>query len=166
MKYLIMIFSFALAACSSQDAGHKTSEYQSPGKPSAEVAMKYNLTKERVAVGETVTVSVSFDNSAKAIAARFEPTANMVMSGDNIKNFAQAKGDANASYSFEVTPLTEGIHYINVFAKDASVSHEKPFAIRVVAGDKPIEEYLEVNGTLSEDENGEKIIIMKAQENQ
>ena len=60
--------------------------------------------------------------------------------------------------------MTEGIHLITVVAEDAQQSHKKPFAIRIIAGNKPIEEYLEKNGTLTTDENGEKIISMPAEE--
>ena len=165
MKYLMIIFAIAATACQAQDHTKHQQGYQSPGKPSYEVSMDYKLSSERVAVGETVDVTLNFDNSNKGISAKVATTDNMSFNGKKEAHFlAQKSGQANASHTFSVTPLTEGIHYINIFAKEASMSHEKPFAIRIIAGDKPVQEYLQKNGRVAVDENGEKIIIMQAEE--
>lgn len=139
--------------------------YHSPGKPSASVEMNYTLSSERVAVGEAVQVQLSFDNSLNSVQAIINTQQELVLSGSKTVNFETSKsGNADASQIFEVTPTTEGIHLISVIAKNSNSDRAKPMVIRVIAGDKPIEEYLEVNGTLTEDEDGNKIISMPAVE--
>lgn len=63
-----------------------------------------------------------------------------------------------------VIPQTEGIHLLTIYAKDLSVAYEKPIAIQIVAGDKPIQDYLEINGTLEQQDDGETVISMPAEE--
>lgn len=161
---LTLLVAIPLIACNNQStakAGHDAS-YKSPGKPSMQVQMKYTVSKERVAVGETVDISINFSGAAKPNRASLKTSPQLVLQGNN--SIDMQKSGADQSHTFSVTPMTEGIHLLTVVAEDAQQSHKKPFAIRIVAGDKPIEDYLEKNGTLKVDEDGEKIISMPAEQ--
>lgn len=165
MKLLLsLLLALPLIACNNQattkDADSKA--YKSPGKPSMNVELNYTVSKERVAVGETVDVTINFDGNIKPSSASLKTSQQLVLHGD--KNIVLQKSSSHQPHTFSVTPMTEGIHLLTVIAEDAATSHTKPFAIRIIAGDKPIEEYLETNGTLETDENGEKIISMPAEE--
>lgn len=163
MKLLLsLLLAIPIMACNNQTtAKSPNSEYKSPGKPSAKVQLDYKLSKERVAVGETVDLSVNFTGNMPSKAS-VETSKQLVLHGN--KQFQTKAGSVdNQAHTFSVTPTTEGIHLITIVAEDAKTSYKKPFAIRVIAGDKPVEEYLEKNGTLETDENGEKIISMPAE---
>ena len=168
-KLLLPLFiAIPLIACNNQTTAQEQgakgeSSFKSPGKPSMKVKMGHTVSKERVAVGETVDISVNFTGKQKPSHANLKTTDNMVLHGNTQLNLQKASG-GQAQHKFSVTPMTEGIHLITVVAEDAQQSHKKPFAIRIIAGNKPIEEYLEKNGTLTTDENGEKIISMPAEE--
>lgn len=165
MKLLLsLLLAIPLIACSNQTTAEKpspNSEYKSPGKPSAKVQLNYKLSKERVAVGETVDLTINFSGNMPSKAS-IKTSKQLILQGN--KQFQSKNGSIEKQvHTFSVTPTTEGIHLVTIIAEDAQTSHKKPFAIRVIAGDKPIEEYLENNGTLETDENGEKIISMPAE---
>ncbi|GAA4344918.1 hypothetical protein [Kangiella taiwanensis] len=166
-KLLLPLFvAIPLIACNNQTTAEDTKEaqsFKSPGKPSMKVQMDYTVSKERVAVGETVDISVNFTGKQQPSHALLKTTDKMVLHGNSQLNLQKSSG-GQTQHSFSVTPMTEGIHLVTVVAEDAQQSHKKPFAIRIIAGDKPIEAYLEKNGTLTTDENGEKIISMPAEE--
>ena len=65
------------------------------------------------------------------------------------------------THTITILPQTEGIHYVNIYQPGAN---QKPSVIRVIAGDKDIKEYLQTPGTLVEQEDGSKVISMKADE--
>jgi hypothetical protein len=158
---LLVAFPLVTLSGSVEAKAKHDSTYKSPGKPSMKVEMDYTVSKERVAVGETVDISVNFKGQVKPTTASLKTSKELVLHGN--KNINLQKASHQQKHAFSVTPMTEGIHLITVVAEDAQQSHKKPFAIRIVAGEKPIEEYLKRNGTLEIDENGEKIISMPAE---
>ncbi|GAA0205827.1 hypothetical protein GCM10009123_11590 [Kangiella japonica] len=167
MKLLLsLLVAIPLVACNNQATTAKEAEsksaYKSPGKPSMKVDMDYQISKERVAVGETVDIQFNFKGQVKPSSAKLKTSEQLVLHGDT--TIQMQKSGSNSQHKFSVTPMTEGIHLVTVIAEDVQQSHTKPFAIRIVAGDKPIEEYLQQNGQLEIDENGEKIISMPAEE--
>lgn len=173
MNYLktitLAIASIAIAACSSQkEEMSQDSGYSSPGKPSASIELDYTLANERVTVGETVELKVSFKSAENGvISANFSTNPEMVLNGDKHLSLNIKKGHTQTNqHQFSVTPSSEGIHYINILASEEGKVASKPFAIRIIAGDKSIEEYLQSNGTLTEDADGEKIISMTAEEDE
>ncbi|GAA4358862.1 hypothetical protein [Kangiella marina] len=167
MKNLLLplLIAIPLIACNNQTTAQENKHeqsYKSPGKPSMKVEMDYSVSKERVAVGETVDISVNFSGKQKPSSAMLKTSKQLVLHGNSQLNMQ--KSGNQTEHKFSVTPMTEGIHLVTVVAEDAQQSHKKPFAIRIIAGDKPIEAYLEKNGTLTTDEDGEKIISMPAEE--
>lgn len=165
MKYIFTILlATVLASFSNAGVAKSTTkqQYKSPGKPSAKVEMDYSVSKERVAVGETVDISIKFKGAERPALANLKTSKQLVLHGNS--QLSMQKASTDSSHSFSVTPMTEGIHIITVVAEDAQQSHKKPFAIRIIAGDKPVESYLKKNGTLTTDEKGEKIISMPAEE--
>ncbi|AOE49031.1 hypothetical protein [Kangiella sediminilitoris] len=167
MKKIILLSCVGLAfiAGSHQVIAKETSsgsQYKSPGKPAAKIEMDYSVSKERVAVGETVNITLALKGAESPKLADLTTSKQLVLHGE--KQISLQKQGNEVSHLFSVTPMTEGIHLITVVAEDASKSHRKPFAIRIVAGDKPIESYLKTNGTLTQDDNGKKIISMSAEE--
>lgn len=168
MKILLSLFiAIPLVACNNQattakEEVHNKSGYQSPGKPSMKVDMDYQVSKERVAVGETVDIQFNFKGQVKPSSAKLKASKQLVLHGDN--TLKMQKSGSQQPHKFSVTPMTEGIHLVTIIAEDIQQSHQKPFAIRIIAGDKPIEDYLQQNGQLEIDENGEKIISMPAEE--
>ena len=167
MKLLLsLLVAIPIVACNNQATtakeAHTKSGFKSPGKPSMKVDMDYQISKERVAVGETVDIQFNFKGQAKPSSAKLKASKQLVLHGDN--TIKMQKSGRQQPHKFSVTPMTEGIHLVTIIAEDIQQSHQKPFAIRIIAGDKPIEDYLQQNGQLQVDENGEKIISMPAEE--
>ncbi|WP_223670697.1 hypothetical protein [Kangiella shandongensis] len=165
MKYaftILLATTFAFFSSQTIAKSAIEQEYKSPGKPSAKVEMDYSVSKERVAVGETVDINITFKGETVPSQAKLKTSKQLVLHGNS--QLSMQKASSGSSHRFSVTPMTEGIHLITVVAEDAQQSHKKPFAIRIIAGDKPVESYLKKNGTLTTDERGEKIISMPAEE--
>lgn len=162
----LMLGTMSLTACAKQAEAHKTSHtYQSPGKPGAKVVMNYQVSKERVAVGEAVEIRLSASNNTQDVTARLQTSDKLLLSGNSQMTFKAGTTAQKAQEQvITVIPQSEGIHLITIFAKELSVAYEKPIAIQIVAGDKPISEYLEINGTLEQQEDGETVISMPAEE--
>lgn len=167
-----VLATLSLSACANQaenskldhDLDHKHS-YQSPGKPGAKAAISYRISKDRVAVGETVQIHLSTANNKQDVIARLQTSDNLLLSGDSQMTFkATSQAKQLEEQVITVIPQSEGIHLVTIFAKELSVAHEKPIAIQIVAGDKPVSEYLEINGTLEKQEDGETVISMPAEE--
>lgn len=136
----------------------ENSAYNSPGKPSTYLDLDYTLSSERVNVGESVDVSISFKQTG-AISTDISMTPGLVHTGRKSVVLINKAGSDDV-HTFSVTPITEGIHYVNIFAGDEK---KKPFAIRIIAGDKSIEDYLQKNGVLIEMEE-ETVVSMPADE--
>ncbi|MCW8858061.1 MAG: hypothetical protein OQJ95_11905 [Kangiella sp.] len=175
MKLLMMTLTIAgslafsalsLSACASQTETSKPKQtYQSPGKPGPKVTITYQVSKHRVAVGEAVQIHLSASDNSEDVIARLQTTDNLLLSGNSQMTFkANKQAQQPEEQIITVIPQTEGIHLITIFAKELSISHEKPIAIQIVAGNKPINEYLEINGTLEQQDDGETVISMPAEE--
>lgn len=162
----LLLGTAPLTACAQQSEGHKIKQsYQSPGKPGSKTAINYKVSKERVAVGEPVQVYLTTSNIKQDITARLQTTDNLILSSDSLMTF-KSSNQTNQTEEKVITviPQTEGIHLLTIYAKDLSVAYEKPIAIQIVAGDKPIQDYLEINGTLEQQDDGETVISMPAEE--
>ena len=167
MKILYTTLCVVLAAgcnSSSNTQSQQTVEQEQAiaiGKPAANpVTMTHQLSAERAKVGEPFEVSINFPAQYDQVSVRFQPSPHLQLIGEQQSTLTSKTGQG-ASQTLVVIPQTEGIHYLNVFAKEVSMAHDKPIAIRIVAGDKPLKAYMKVNGELSEDEKGRKIIIMQ-----
>lgn len=156
----------SLSACANQAETSKTSQtYQSPGKPGANVAINYRVSKERVAVGEAVQIHLSAENNQQDVIARLQTSDRLLTTSNKELTFkANTLKQQPEEQVITVIPQSEGIHLVTIFAKELSVAYEKPIVIQIVAGDKPVSEYLEINGTLEQQENGETVISMPAEE--
>lgn len=156
----------SLSACANQTETSKTSQaYQSPGKPGANVSINYRVSKERVAVGEAVQIHLSAENNKQDVIARLQTSDKLLMTNNKELTFkASPLKQQPAEQVITVIPQSEGIHLVTIFAKELSVAYEKPIAIQIVAGDKPVGEYLEINGILEQQEDGETVISMPAEE--
>ena len=162
----LMLGVVSLTACAKQTEADKSNHtYQSPGKPGPKVSINYRVSKERVAVGEAVEVYLSTSSLKQDITARLQTTDHLLLSGNSQMTFkAGSQTQQTEEQVITVVPQTEGIHLLTIYAKDLSVAYEKPIAIQIVAGSKPIQEYLEINGTLEQQDNGETVISMPAEE--
>lgn len=175
MKSLSVLLSLAaslmlgvvpLTACAKQTEAAKCNHtYQSPGRPGPKVSINYRVSKERVAVGEAVEVYLSTSSLKQDITARLQTTDHLLLSGNSQMTFKAGNlSQQSKEQIITVIPQTEGIHLLTIYAKDLSVAYEKPIAIQIVAGSKSIQEYLEINGTLEQQDNGETVISMPAEE--
>ncbi|ACV27712.1 hypothetical protein [Kangiella koreensis] len=175
MKSLTTILTFisslvlgilSLSACANQTETSKTSHaYQSPGKPGNDIAINYRISKERVAVGEAVQIHLSSVNNKQDVIARLQTTDKLLTTSSKELTFqAETSKQQSEELVITVIPQEEGIHLVTIFAKELSVAYEKPIAIQIVAGDKPVSEYLEINGRLEQQEDGETVISMPAEE--
>lgn len=162
----LILGTLSLAACANQSEGTSTHHnYQSPGKPGVKIAINYRVSKDRVAVGEAVQIHLSTSNNKQDVIARLQTSDNLLLSDNSQMTFkATMQGQQSEEQVITVTPQSEGIHLVTIFAKELSIAHEKPIAIQIVAGNKPIGEYLEINGTLEQQDDGEQVISMPAEE--
>lgn len=162
----LMLGTATLTACAQQTEAHKSNHsYQSPGKPGAKTAINYKISKDRVAVGEAVQIYLSTSSISQDVTARFQTSDNLLLTDKAQLTFkAESKSAQPEQQVITVIPQTEGIHLLTIYAKDLSVAYEKPIAIQIVAGSKPIQEYLEINGTLEQQDDGETVISMPAEE--
>ncbi len=161
MKSLLTTnIAILLITCSFQITAQslKETSFQSPSNLPE---MEYTLSKDRVAVGERVDISLNFKGQTNAAHASVHTSNQLLL---HSHNQLVIQKNSSAPKQLSVTPMTEGIHLITIVAGDIQQSKQKPFAIRIIAGDKPIEEYLKQNGILATNKNGEKVISMKAEE--
>ena len=161
----LALATVSLTACASQAPNHKTQQNKAQqAKVDTKAAINYRVSKERVAVGEPIQIYLSANNHKDDVVARLQTSEKLLLSGQSQMTFKAGQNQLSEEQVITVIPQSEGIHLVTIFAKELSVAYEKPIAIQLVAGNKPISDYLEVNGTLEEQKNGEKVISMPAEE--
>lgn len=172
MKNILTTIStlLLLAACQQSEVV----ETKMADKESAEVTQTVNtvattnmkfehrVSTERAQVGVPYTIDIDFSGSADSVLdAEFSTSSNMNMMSKSSESIQLSKAGKAETHTITVVPQTEGFHYVNIIQPGAN---QKPSVIRVIAGDKDIQEYLKTPGTIVEQEDGSKVISMKADE--
>ena len=129
----------------------------------SELRFTHKTSSERAQIGVPFDIDINFENATDtAFTADFSTSPGLSMNTANrIEVLSQKRGIQSAK-RVTVTPQAEGIYYLNFYKVGAE--QQKPSVIRVIAGDKDIKEYLQTPGDIVEQEDGTKVITMKADE--
>jgi hypothetical protein len=142
---------------------------QSAGKPSAPITIGYNVIGTPI-VGQPVNINLEVSSSMSdrpiTLNYRANDTRDLQFPQAQAQRIALAAfGDAGrAAQQVTVVPQREGRLYLNV---SAEVEMEggtlvKSMAIPIQVGDAPVQQ--ETNGELKQDEDGETVISLPAEE--
>ena len=147
---------------SSKKATHSHS-YQKPGAP---IEMTYQVLTQAPQVGDEIEIEVSFDSSIKSmISTQMNAAKGLEFLNENTswQSFANKSGLFESLPRLRVIAPSEGLFYINLVAsieEDGKVQ-SRPFVIPVKVGNGEVK--LESTGQVITDENGQKLIVHKAQ---
>ena len=170
MKNLLLILAtslFLFACQQSKVADTKidtAAEIVPTVSTAATTALKFEhrVSAERAQVGVPYEIEIDFSGSSDSVLnAEFSSSAELQMMSNTSESIQMEKSGKADTLTITVIPQSEGIHYVNIYQPGAK---QKPSVIRVIAGDKDIKEYLQTPGTLVEQEDGSKVISMKADE--
>ena len=177
MKNLfIFIIGTLLFACS-QSTALKSEQTQNKSKESLlikedstvssklssnSIRFAHRMSAERAQVGVPFDIELDFTGSADSVLdTEFSTSTGLQMMGNTAESFQMNESGQADTHIITLVPQAEGIHYVNIYQPG---SNQKPSVIRIIAGDKDIKEYLQTPGTLVEQEDGSKVISMKADE--
>ena len=167
MKNFLTIITtgLILAACQQSEVSNaKTDTDLKPVQAVSTTAIKFehSLSDERATVGVPYKIMVDFSGKADSLMkTEFSTSSSLSMMSDTSASIQMNKTGKAETQTITVVPQTEGIHYVNIFEPG---SKQKPSVIRIIAGDKDIKEYLQTPGEIVEQEDGTKVITMKADE--
>ena len=167
MKNILIILTAGLflAACQQSEVSSvKTDSDLKSVQAVATTNMKFEhrLSAERAQVGVPFKIELDFTGSSDSVLnAEFSSSPGLQMMGNTAESFQMNKSGQADTHIITLVPQTEGIHYVNIYEPG---SKQKPSVIRVIAGDKDIKEYLQTPGEIIEQEDGSKVIVMKADE--
>ena len=131
-------------------------------KAGAGLNVVHRLSSERAKIGVPYEIELDFSGKADSVLdAEFSTSSNIRMTSNLSEKIQMNTDGKSKTHTITLVPQTEGIHYVNIFQPSAQ---QKPTVIRVIAGDKDIKEYLKTPGTIVEQEDGSKVISMKADE--
>ena len=168
----------APAVTTADDAGESASKtaveavgsaQPSRGKPSAPITLDYNVIGEPI-VGQPVSINLEVSSSMSDRPVTLNYRANDTRD----LQFPQAQAERIALAAFgekgraaqqvTVVPQREGRLYLNVSAEVETEGGTlvKSMAIPIQVGDAPVQQ--ETNGELKQDEGGETVISMPAEE--
>ena len=130
--------------------------------PTTNMRFEHRLSAERAQVGVPFEIQLDFSGSSDSVLnTEFSASSGLQMMSKETESFQVNKSGKVDTHTITIVPQSEGIHYVNIIQPGAK---EKPSVIRVIAGDKDIKEYLQTPGTVVEQEDGSKVISMKADE--
>lgn len=140
------------------------------GKPTAPIDIEYNVIGAAL-VGQPVSIEVDVSSTVRdrpiSLSYRVNDPRDLALAGNQPERVSlSAIGDApSASRQVTVVPQREGRLYLNVSAEieTAEGSLIKAISIPVQVG--AAREEGEVNGERKEDESGETVVSMPAEEN-
>ncbi|MEX2122712.1 MAG: hypothetical protein WD795_02385 [Woeseia sp.] len=142
----------------------------SPGKPSAPITIDYTVIGSPI-VGQPVSINLEVSSSMRdrpiTLNYRVNDARDMTFPQAQPQRIALAAfGDAErAAQQITVVPQREGRLYLNVSAEVETEGGTllKSMAIPIQVGDAPRQQ--QTNGELKEDDQGEPVISMPAEEN-
>ena len=172
MKNLLITFAafLLLAACQQSKISDTKVADKTPTESSATVSsvattnmkFEHRVSAERAQVGVPYEIEIDFSGSPDSVLnAEFSSSPELQMMSNTSESIQMEKSGKAETHAITVVPQSEGIHYVNIIQPGAK---QKPSVIRVIAGDKDIKEYLKTSGTIIEQEDGSKVISMKADE--
>jgi len=128
-----------------------------------DVNFTHSVQQERAVVGEPYVIDLSFLGSSKmAMTARLEATPDLAMSSASMYKVAFNESGKSEAQQITVTPRSEGIHFVSIYNEENPQA--KPSVIKVIAGNKPVEEYMRKEGTVVTDSDGRAVIEVPAEE--
>lgn len=170
MKNLLLILtaSLLLSACQQSkvadakiDTAAENVQTVSAASTSA-LKFEHRTSAERAQIGVPYEIEIDFlGNADSMLNAEFSASPGLNMLNNKAASIQMKKSGKADTHTITVVPQSEGIHYVNIIQPGAN---QKPSVIRIIAGDKDIKEYLQTPGTLVEQEDGSKVISMKADE--
>jgi len=123
----------------------------------------HSVLQARAEVGVPYVIDISFLGAANTqMQARLETTPELAMSSSSLSNIAFGAQGKSQMQQITVTPRSEGIHFVNIYR--VGETKLKPAAIKIIAGNKPLKEYMRTEGEIVEDANGRAVIEMPAEE--
>lgn len=128
-------------------------------KPGAPVSLEYSL-RGSPQVGLPVDVDLTFLSGGSG------ETLEILCSVDEaltLREGAFSLPSPGGSHTITVTPEVEGYHYINVIARMGDQA--RAFAVPVPVGNVDVRDTLKSQGEIVEDETGQRIIRLPAEEN-
>lgn len=142
-------------------------ELSNSGKPTAPISISYTV-PAKVAIGDNVEVTVTIkalsdvnDFSLKLIAGE----GLEMPSGEYLKSYGNQPRNSSFSETVTVSPNTEGILYLNVFATGTFNGKKMTHAGAVpINTGTATQKMLKKSGKVTTDSKGQKIIIMPVEE--
>jgi len=140
--------------------------YQSPGKPSAPIKLEYSFNNKPV-LGQPLDVSIALTGtrSDEAIKAKLKYSPQLIQN-QAINEMGFNPATTNANQIVTVTPVENGIYFINIQAStevDGQVMY-KAFSIPVEVGNVDWAEHTKPEGSLSNNSKVGKVISFPAAE--
>ena len=156
------------AACSKTSDQTTSGEVPEPNKPSAPISIAYTV-PAKASVGETVEVTIKFSPLSDAEELTLTLTGGndlQLVSPESEINYGTQSMNSAFSETFTVTPLSEGIRYLNVFIAGMFDGNRmvRTGAVPIKVGSGNGDEMLKKLGRITSDAEGQKIVIMPAQE--
>lgn len=164
-----LLFS-GMAGCSKTSDQTTSGEIPEPNKPSAPISIAYTL-PAKASVGETVEVTIEFSTLSDAEKLTLTLTGGNsleLVSPESEINYGTHSMNSVFSETFTVMPLSEGILYLNVFIAGTFNGNRmvRTGAVPIKVGSGNGDEMLKKLGRVTSDAEGQKIVIMPAQESQ
>ena len=126
--------------------------------------VQHRLSSERAKIGVPYEIELDFSGPAdSSFTAEFSTTPGLSLTSTVNANIQMNKTGQSETQTITLLPQQEGIHFVTVYRAGVN-QQQKPTAIKVIVGDKDIKEYLQTPGELVEQEDGSKVISMKADE--
>ncbi len=140
--------------------------YQSPGKPSAPIKLEYNFVNKPV-LGQPLDVKIKLTETlnGKAVKAKLKYSPELIQN-QAINEMGFNPASANSEQTVTVTPVENGIYFINIQAStevNGQVMY-KAFSIPVEVGNVDWNEHTKPEGNLSNNSKAGKVISFPAAE--
>ncbi len=126
--------------------------------------VEHRLSSERAKIGVPYEIELDFTGPAdSSFTAEFSATPGLSLTSNTTAAIQMDNIGKSETKKIVLLPQQEGIHFVTIYRAGVN-QQEKPTAIKVIVGDKDIKEYLQTLGTIVEQEDGSKVISMKADE--
>lgn len=130
-----------------------------PGKGTLGVGIRYTLTTPLVGQPSSLVVTTTSSNASSAAATiTFRPGEGVTLASDDVAIGEARALSATSRFVFTVTPISEGVHYVNVFLHAGSRS--RAMAIPVAVGEPTAS--LNKANRVQAPQNGERVIAVPA----
>ena len=170
VSVLIGCLLFSWTGCSKTTGQTTRGEVPESNKPSAPISISYTV-PAKASVGEAVEVTIEFSTRSYA-----EELTLTLTGGNGLElvpeefeiNYGSQPLNSAFSETISVTPLSEGILYLNVFVAGTFNGNRmvRTGAVPIEVGDGNNSKMLKSPGRITYDAEGRKIIQMPAQESQ